>query len=234
MKIRTFLLFICMVVVPLLAMFSHKIPTEIRAACGELVLQPAIDLIETVARSADTEPASPAVDLEAPPAAPFLAGTPQPQGQAPLASAQGGNGPGPATAASTALAPAAGIAEASPMPAAMPPQAAPPSTWPQQTLASTSGVPVGPERASTQPLRGALAAAGVQRLTIQPAADGSGRLHGSCRLAVDARGELQRLFHTQALSETETLQNLLDQVSRWQQRLAARPTGTATTAQRIR
>lgn len=234
MKIRTFLLFICMVVVPLLAMFSHKIPTEIRAACGELVLQPAIDLIETVTRSADTEPASPAVDLEAPPAAPFLARTPQPQGQAPLASAQGGNGPGPATAASTALAPAAGIAEASLMPAAIPPQAAPPSTWPQQTLASTSGVPVGPERASTQPLRGALAAAGVQRLTIQPAADGSGRLHGSCRLAVDARGELQRLFHTQALSETETLQNLLDQVSRWQQRLAARPTGTATATQRIR
>ncbi len=234
MKIRTFLLFICMIVVPLLAMFSHKIPTEIRAACGELVLQPAIDLIEAVARSADTDPASPAVDLEAPPAAPFLASTPRPQGQDPLTSAGAGNGPVPATAASTALAPAAGIAAASLMPAAMPPQAAQPSPWPQHALASTSGVPVGPERASPQPLRQALAAAGVQRLTIEPAADGSGRLHGSCRLAVDAQGELQRLFHTQALSETETLQNLLDQVSRWQQQLAARPTGTATAAQRIR
>lgn len=234
MKIRTFLLFICMIVVPLLAMFSHKIPTEIRAACGELVLQPAIDLIEAVARTADTEPASPAVDLEAPPAAPFLASTPQPRGQDPLASAGAGNGPASAAAVSPALEPAAGMAAASLMPAAMPAQAAPPSAWPQHTLASPSGVPAGTASASTQPLREALAAAGVQRLTIQPAADGSGRLHGSCRLAVDARGELQRLFHTQALSETETLQNLLDQVSRWQQRLAARPTGTATAAQRIR
>lgn len=41
MKIRSFLLFACMIVVPLLAMFSHKIPPDVRQAARRLVWEPA-------------------------------------------------------------------------------------------------------------------------------------------------------------------------------------------------
>ncbi len=41
MKIRTFLLFACMIVVPLLAMFSHKIPPDVRQAARRHLWEPA-------------------------------------------------------------------------------------------------------------------------------------------------------------------------------------------------
>lgn len=41
MKIRSFLLFACMIVVPLLAMFSHKIPPDVRQAARRFVWEPA-------------------------------------------------------------------------------------------------------------------------------------------------------------------------------------------------
>ena len=44
--------------------------------------------------------------------------------------------------------------------------------------------------------------------------------HGSCRIAVDAQGELQRLFHARALTKSATLEKLLQQVRHWQQRVS--------------
>lgn len=41
MKIRSFLLFACMIVVPLLAMFSHKIPPDVRQAARRHLWEPA-------------------------------------------------------------------------------------------------------------------------------------------------------------------------------------------------
>jgi hypothetical protein len=41
MKIRTFLLFACMIVVPMLAMFSHKIPPDLRQAARRHLWEPA-------------------------------------------------------------------------------------------------------------------------------------------------------------------------------------------------
>ncbi len=212
MKIRTFLLFVCMIVVPLLAMFSHKIPPEIRAACGDLILRPAIDLIEAAASATEPKPAAPPVTFEAPPAGPLLAGSPPTeapgtdQPDSPLAeNSSSSRAADPATALLTSSPPASSHQF--------------PPARPAASLSLAAG------RLDAGSLRQQLAAVGAHRLLLEPTADGSGQFHGSCRVAVDPSGELQRLFHAHASSEAEALQNLLEQVTRWQQRLAATPPG---------
>ncbi len=65
-----------------------------------------------------------------------------------------------------------------------------------------------------------LIAAGAHRLLVTPATDSSGGYHGSCRVSVDAQGELQRLFHARASTKSATLEKLLQQVRHWQQRVS--------------
>lgn len=60
MKIRSSLLFACMLVVPLLAMFSHKIPPDLRQAARRHVWEPAQRSLMTAFGSA-AEPATAAV-----------------------------------------------------------------------------------------------------------------------------------------------------------------------------
>jgi hypothetical protein len=58
MRVRSLLLFACMIVVPLLAMFSHKIPRELRSAARERLWEPAR---QAIAGALDIEtPAQPA------------------------------------------------------------------------------------------------------------------------------------------------------------------------------
>jgi hypothetical protein len=57
MKFRTFLMFACMTIVPMIAMFSHKIPNEMRTACKKIFLAPInyfSDLILHQSVAADT------------------------------------------------------------------------------------------------------------------------------------------------------------------------------------
>ncbi len=188
MKFRSLLMFACMIVVPMLAMFSHKLPPEVRDTCSRVVLTPAVELIESLARSAEAEESDADLDFETPPAGPLLAG---------------------------------GAAAPPPQVASLPAQAVlPPSAAPVQRTAADRQSP-GPDQAAS--LRHQLAAAGVQRLLIEPAGEGSHSIRGSCRLAVDAEGQLQRLFHASGATEAETLAQLLEQVGRWHRRLAAGP-----------
>ena len=69
---------------------------------------------------------------------------------------------------------------------------------------------------------------GIHRLLVEPASDSSGGYHGSCRIAVDAQGELQRLFHAHAPTESATLEELLQQVRHWQQQVSVRITANST------
>ena len=60
MKFRTFLMFVCMIIVPMIAMFSHKVPTAMRTACGEVLIAPInyfaeIIFFPSVASSTDQE-----------------------------------------------------------------------------------------------------------------------------------------------------------------------------------
>jgi hypothetical protein len=72
MKIRTFLLFACMIVVPLLAMFSHKIPPDFRQAVRRHLWEPAHQALSDGGTS--PEPAAvatlPTVAISETPAAP--------------------------------------------------------------------------------------------------------------------------------------------------------------------
>ena len=70
----------------------------------------------------------------------------------------------------------------------------------------------------TSYFRDQLISTGANRLTVEPANDESGWYHGSCRVAVDAQGQLQRLFHAHAATEYETYERLLKQVQDWQQK----------------
>ncbi|MEI8071412.1 MAG: hypothetical protein WCI09_07485 [Planctomycetota bacterium] len=65
MKFRSFVLVTCMLVVPLLAMFSHKIPAELRGAIRTRVWKPAMQAIASVF---ELEPQTP-LTISVPPAA---------------------------------------------------------------------------------------------------------------------------------------------------------------------
>ncbi len=188
MRFRSLLMFACMIVVPMLAMFSHKLPPEVRDACSRIVLNPAIELIESLARPAEAEESDPDLAFAAAPAGPLLAG---------------------------------GTSSTPPQAAALREPSVPPAPFGQLPQPAAGRQPLSPDQ--TPVLRRQLAAAGVQRLLIEPAGDGSRSVRGSCRLAVDTEGQLQRLFHANGTTEAETLQRLLEQVGRWNRRLAAQP-----------
>lgn len=53
---------------------------------------------------------------------------------------------------------------------------------------------------------------------------GSRSMHvASCRIAVDAQGELERVFHATAPNADAALRDLLDDVETWRDRVAERP-----------
>ena len=188
MKFRSLLMFACMIIVPMIAMFSHKLPAELRNAMSSVVLNPAIELIESLALSAEANEPDRASEFAAPPAGPLLADRTD----------------------------------------STPPQPVTPTEWADTDTASFHQQHAQPARQSVgldqaSALRQQLAAAGVHRLLIEPASDGSRSVRGSCRLPVDAEGQLQRLFHASGGTETETLTELVEQVGRWHQRL-----GTST------
>ena len=187
MRFRSLLMFACMIVVPMLAMFSHKLPPEFRDNCSRIVLDPAIELIASLARPADAEESDPDLDLAAPSAGPLLAA--------------GGPPPSPGVAA--------------PVPPASPITTAGPFQQPPEGQAVSW--------TRSPDLRRQLEATGAQRLLIESRGEGSDGVRGSCRLAVDAEGQLQRLFHASGASETEMLRDLLEQVGRWRRRIAANP-----------
>lgn len=51
MKLRSLMLVMCMVVVPFLAMFSHRFPAAVRTKAHELLLSPLRELVSTVAQA---------------------------------------------------------------------------------------------------------------------------------------------------------------------------------------
>lgn len=179
MKFRTFLMFVCMIIVPMIAMFSHKVPTAMRTACGEVLIAPIKYFAEiifhpSVASSTDQEIAG----FDTTPNVSLLA---HQHDHLDISDNQN-------TSTESAL----------------PHQPQYPTTM--ETPASA--------------YRDQLIAAGAHRLLVAPATDSSGGYHGSCRISVDAQGELQRLFHARALTKSATLEKLLQQVRHWQQRVS--------------
>ena len=174
MKFRTFLMFACMTIVPMIAMFSHKIPNEMRTVCKNILLAPInyfSDIIVVQSVAADTTLEF--TDFDESPNLPLLVKRKK-SFEKPAVS--------------------------------------------DMSTGSFTAKHQQQSQASTTVLRDKLITSGVRRLIIKPATDRNNWYHGSCRLSVDAKGELQRLFHAHASSESAVLESLFQQARRWQEK----------------
>lgn len=95
--------------------------------------------------------------------------------------------------------------------------------------------PSTPARETTPPddentVRTRLAALGATAIECRPLPGSEGAHLASCRVAVDARGELERVFQAQALQPADALRELRDDVAAWRDRIAARPAHAGTEA----
>jgi hypothetical protein len=179
MLVRTFVLSICMVVVPAMAMFSHHVPADLRTAARCDLWQPLMQRVRGW-----FGPAGP------------MAGEPvAASGAEPLA----------ATVTPTAVA----------------------------AVPATDGAADG-DRAGATAL-GIDSADGTRRLEslgglaidCRPL-EGVGGMHvASCRVAMDAAGQLHRIFQAAGPDPTSATEALADQVAAWRERLADRSGGSA-------
>lgn len=169
MRIRTFLLVACMVVVPMLAMFSHRFPAGTRAAVGEFFR----DLVGAI-----------------PPVA-------RPQ----VAPAPAAEAPAIQSTVSAAAVPS--------RPAVDPPAVVTPTPTAREAVA-----PVQPE--SLDRLRD-LGAVAVACLPLE-----GNRGHvATCRLPVDAAGQLERVFQATGPDPVSAADQLLRDVTAWKAGSAA-------------
>jgi len=194
MNLRSLLLIGCMLVVPLLALFSHLVPPEFRAATRRCVAA-AVGRWSATPAASDRPPAS--VELQ-PPA----------------------NGPARDRLFSTA---AVGFEPAA-VPAASEP-AAPPLV---AQLADRTRQIRDQQARDHQATEAQLNALGAVSFECQPL-PGSGGLHSSsCRVPVDAAGQLQRVFQATGPDPNSASSALLAQVAAWRQRQTVQPTSAAT------
>lgn len=102
---------------------------------------------------------------------------------------------------------------------------APPADLPAPAAAPAVAVMPPPAAAGSTAARRAvedrLLEVGATAIECQPMPGGSGTLVASCRVAVDASGQLQRVFQAAGPEPTAALERLLVDVRAWRQRAAA-------------
>ncbi|NDC62465.1 MAG: hypothetical protein EBZ59_00395 [Planctomycetia bacterium] len=198
MKFRSCLLFACMIVVPLLAMFSHRIPPEFRQAVRDRAWEPArrslaaaLDVESPAAASRDGFPPQPTAAVVAnpadEPARVDVAGTPQAPGGLRDDLTGGLRVAGPAVAPATVSSPSAVATE---------------------------------EVRTRRNVEDRLAALGAISFDCQPLQGGEGIHRCSCRMAADPTGQLQRVFQSSGPDPISAMTSLLDQVTTWKERVA--------------
>ena len=180
MRIRSALLIACMVVVPMIAMFSHRVPAPVRTAIRDAIWNRLASAAAPAPLQGSGAPADLAAEQTAPPAT-----------------------PAPATTAPTSADPSLVAAVA----AASTPAAAPLT------------VPVDAEFRDAETRLTALGAVAIE---CHPMPGGVGHHAASCRVAVDATGQLHRLFQASGSGRGDAMRRLLADVSAWRQRLASR------------
>ncbi|MBM4021249.1 MAG: hypothetical protein FJ284_03240 [Planctomycetes bacterium] len=161
MMLRTCVLSVCMIVVPGLALCSHHVPPELRAAARSAVWQPVVASVERW-----FAPSSPAEAVAAVAAEPTR--------------------PAPA--------------------------------------AATAGAATATEPSTDHDRLVSLGAVAIECRPLETSAD----VHvASCRLAMDAAGQLQRVFQAGGSSPAAATSALVAQVEAWRERLVARADGPA-------
>jgi hypothetical protein len=235
MKLRSLLLVSCMLVVPSLAMFSHLIPAEFRAACRRSVGGITSGWLGTPAESHAVPPATVAFQSAADqPDEPLV--TDQSVRVTPVSTL-------PAQTA-TALPPAAtggppvsaGLLPIEEAPAATTNPAVPPLV--AQLADRTRNVRDQQAREQLA-IETQLKAVGALSFDCQPLPGSEGLYSSSCRVPVDATGQLQRVFQGTGPDPGSASAALLEQVLAWQQRVALPPQpaaegGTSSPGDRFR
>ncbi len=193
MKLRSTILFACLLFVPLVAMFSHKIPRGVREGFRDHVWRPAVARVSAwVAGEADrgghaverslSELVSPVVRQAE-------------------------------RAATDRIAADAAPAATDPPPA---PVVAPPAMLPAVAVQSTL-LP----KQSRAALEERLAAIGAIGLKLKPPQEPSGVHVAACRVPADASGQLQRLFQATGPTPEISLERLASQIEAWRLRMAS-------------
>jgi len=209
MKLRALLLCTLMVVVPLLAMFSHWIPPEVRATARRHVWESAGNWLGTpveaglAAPKAAPPPAVPSTPTPSgtsshlpPEGRPVAAGAPLP---APPATTTGLRPIVPSTAQANAVVEPALVAQ----------------------LADRSR-----QARDQQVVESRLKALGAVAFECQQVPGGGGLHVSSCRVPVDATGQLQRVFQATGNDPGSATEALVDQVQAWRLRAEQQPPAT--------
>jgi hypothetical protein len=191
MKLRSLLLVSCMLVVPALAMFSHWIPSELRAATRRGFAAATSGWLGTPAEAGTVPPppTTPPTAVGAPAASPSLLPVAAP--------------------------PAAAVAEP-----ATPPMVA--------QLADRTRQVRDQQARDQQAIEAQLKAVGAVSFDCQPLPGPEGLYSSSCRVPVDATGQLQRVFQATGHDPGSASAALLEQVMGWRQRAATQSPPAAT------
>lgn len=201
MKLRTLLLGTLMVVVPLLAMFSHLIPAEVRAATRHQ-LRSAVD--------GWFAPASEAGQ-------PTMAGEPHPAS---------GSAADPVPTAAPQVPPTEGrpVAAGAPLPPSTPGQTTgmrPIATASRNDVEAALVAQLADRSRQTrdqQAVESRLHALGAIAFECQPVPGTTGLFASACRVPVDPTGQLQRVFQATGNDPATATEALVSQVQAWRQR----------------
>lgn len=118
---------------------------------------------------------------------------------------------------------------AAPERVAEPPAPAAPALVPLPPLAEAPAATVAKPVAEGEEWRARLGALGATAVECHPVPETAGVHVASCRVALDADGQLQRVFQATAIDPARALAALHDEVSAWKRRAAPRmPAGTGS------
>lgn len=210
MKLRAALLLVCMITVPMVAMFSHKVSASTRQAIRKRFWDPMVDsaaagLGWTVGPAPRNGSLAPGIDS--------------------LAAAMPGTSP---DAPDRAAVEDAGFLGGEPPPPVTPmfadrPRAAEAAPRAATPDAARLAGPAGDGPGDLASLEARLRALGATGIEWTPAQGGDGLHRCRCRIPADPSGQLQRVFQASATDPVAALDSLVGQVTAWSLRTQVDP-----------
>jgi len=223
MKFRSCVLWSCMLVVPMLAMFSHRIPPGTREALRTHLWQPTAAGVTRLVRQAMGTAVQPSTEVAAEPTPAVPA--PAPAFPRPTTAEQP-QPPATPVAAATPTVPPPLPPEAGPAPTAAfgPPPGFAPQPEPQAGV-TTPATTADSGQDRRRSVEMSLVKLGAVAIRCEPLAGHEGMHVGSCHVAIDSSGQLQRVFQAAGADPDTALEHLLDEVTAWRGRAAVRQAG---------
>jgi hypothetical protein len=215
MKIRSCVMIACMLVVPALALFSHLTPPAAREFLRCSVCDPLCQAISAIDAALPfgaqaTLSAGPNAAAQEPVAADLL--------QPVIAADEPVVATVPQSGTAAALAPADTTAVE-----ALPTVAVSPAVVSTSSVAKQDQPRSQAEWEALASLRTQLASLGATGIDCRPQPGALPGYISSCRIGIDARGQLHRMFHGQGPDAPAAMQSLVSQIQAWQVQQAGTP-----------